>query len=193
MEKFYVITWNQLYRDVIKLCSLIKQDNYKPDILVALARGGWVIARIVSDMLEIEQVTDMHVSFYTDINRTKKEPIILEDLGKDVSDKRVLVIDDVSDTGESLIKVLGYLKEKRPLEIKTATVYIKPWTKYVPDYYVKEFDGWIIYPYEIKETIKKLWNRWIKEGMKEEEIIEKLQSIKLPKWQIELVLKDIKS
>jgi hypoxanthine phosphoribosyltransferase len=185
VEKFYVITWNQLYRDVIKLCSLIKQDNYKPDILVALARGGWVIARIVSDMLDIDQITD--------INRTKKEPIILEDLGKDVSDKRVLVIDDVSDTGESLIKVLGYLKEKRPLEIKTATVYIKPWTKYVPHYYVKEFDGWIIYPYEIKETIKKLWNRWIKEGMKEEEIIEKLQSIKLPKWQIKLVLKDIKS
>ncbi|HLI45850.1 MAG TPA: phosphoribosyltransferase [Geobacterales bacterium] len=189
MDDFYVLKWTQLYKDVMKLCFKIKKDNYRPDMLVAIARGGWVIARIVSDILEIDQVTDIHVSFYTDIAKTKKEPVILEDIGKDVSKKRVLVVDDVSDTGESLLKVLEYLKAKHPLEIKTATVYIKPWTKYVPDYYIKEIAKWIIYPYEIKESIRKLWDRWSKEGLSEKEIIERLRNIGLPKWQISSALK----
>jgi len=189
MDGFYVVKWTQLYRDVLRLCTKIKKDNYQPDILVAVARGGWVIARIVSDTLNIDQVTDIHVSFYTDIAKTKKEPIILEEIGKDVSSKRVLVVDDVSDTGESLIKVLEYLKTKKPKEVKTATVYIKPWTKYVPDYYIREIDKWIIYPYEVNETIKKLKERWSKDGLNDSEIREKLLKIGIPKWQVRTFLK----
>jgi len=136
-EDFYVLKWSEFYRDILKLSKKIKKDNYKPDIIVAIARGGWVVGRILSDILEVNQVTDLHITFYTNIYSTLKEPVILEGIGKDVRNKKILVADDVSDTGESLLKSIDYLKSFSPLVIKTATVYVKPWTKLIPDYYTK--------------------------------------------------------
>lgn len=182
--------WSKFYRDVVELALMIKKESYVPDLIVAIARGGWVVARIISDMLEVNNVTDIHISFYEDIAKTKREPIILEEPGKQIEDKRILLVDDVSDTGESLIKCIDYIKSKKPKEVKTATVYVKPWTKFWPDFYVKEIDKWIIYPYEVKETIKKLWTRWIKEGRDEEWIINKLRSIGISKWEIDIALRE---
>ncbi len=161
-------------------------------MLVAIARGGWVVARIISDMLEVDDVTDIHISFYTDIAKTKKEPLILEEPGKKIQGKTILLLDDVSDTGESLIKAIEYLKLKEANEIRCATLYVKPWTKLWPDYYVRKIDKWIIYPYEVKETVKKLWNRWTKEGKDEGWIINKLNSIGIAKWQLDLILRDLR-
>ena len=188
-EEFYVLKWSEFYKDIFRLCKKIKEDNYKPDIIVAIARGGWVVGRIISDLLEVNQVTDLHITFYTGVYSTLKEPIILEGIGKDIKDKRILVVDDVSDTGESLIKAIDYLRSFNPLIIKTATVYIKPWTKFIPDYYVKSIDKWIIYPYEVKETIEKLKNKWLNENKSSEWIENKLIEIGIPKWQVKEFLK----
>jgi hypoxanthine phosphoribosyltransferase len=188
-EEFYVLKWSEFYKDIFRLCKKIKEDNYKPDIIVAIARGGWVVGRIISDLLEVNQVTDLHITFYTGVYSTLKEPIILEGIGKDIKNKRILVVDDVSDTGESLIKAIDYLRSFNPLIIKTATVYIKPWTKFIPDYYVKSIDKWIIYPYEVKETIEKLKNKWLNENKSFEWIENKLIEIGIPKWQVKEFLK----
>lgn len=190
MKEFELLSWNKLHRDIIKLCSKIEESKYEPEILVAIARGGWVIGRIVSDILEIDNITDLHVSFYEDIKKTKKEPIILEGVGKEVKDKRVLIVDDISDTGESLRISVEYVKSKNPSKIKVATLYVKPWTKFWPDYYVRETDKWIIYPYEVKETVKKLWNRWSSEGKDGSWIENELMKIGIPRWQIKTYLKD---
>jgi hypoxanthine phosphoribosyltransferase len=188
-EEFYVLKWSEFYKDIFRLYKKIKEDNYKPDIIVAIARGGWVVGRIISDLLGINQVTDLHITFYTGVYSTLKEPIILEGIGKDIKNKRILVVDDVSDTGESLIKAIDYLRSFNPLIIKTATVYTKPWTKFIPDYYIKSIDKWIIYPYEVKETIEKLKNKWLNENKSFEWIENKLIEIGIPKWQVKEFLK----
>jgi hypoxanthine phosphoribosyltransferase len=188
-EEFYVLKWSVFYKDIVRLYKKIKGDNYKPDIIVAIARGGWVVGRIISDLLEVNQVTDLHITFYTNVYSTLKEPIILEGIGKDIKNKKILVVDDVSDTGESLIKAIDYLRSFNPLIIKTATVYIKPWTKFIPDYYIKSIDKWIIYPYEVKETIEKLKNKWLNENKSSEWIENKLIEIGIPKWQVKEFLK----
>lgn len=188
-EEFYVLKWSVFYKDIVRLYKKIKGDNYKPDIIVAIARGGWVVGRIISDLLEVNQVTDLHITFYTNVYSTLKEPIILEGIGKDIKNKKILVVDDVSDTGESLIKAIDYLRSFNPLIIKTATVYIKPWTKFIPDYYIKSIDKWIIYPYEVKETIDKLKNKWLNENKSSEWIENKLIEIGIPKWQVKEFLK----
>lgn len=188
-EEFYVLKWSVFYKDIVRLYKKIKGDNYKPDIIVAIARGGWVVGRIISDLLEVNQVTDLHITFYTNVYSTLKEPIILEGIGKDIKNKKILVVDDVSDTGESLIKAIDYLRSFNPLIIKTATVYIKPWTKFIPDYYIKSIDKWIIYPYEVKETIEKLKNKWSNDNKSSEWIENKLIEIGIPKWQVKEFLK----
>jgi len=191
--EFYIPTWNQLYKDIVNLSYKIKLYGFRPDIIVAIARGGWVVGRILSDLLDQPNVTDMHIKFYTNVAETLREPIIVETIGKDVRNKKVLLVDDVSDTGESLNKAYKYINDNKPSEIKVATVYIKPWTKFVPDFYTRVIDKWIIYPYEINETLNKLVKKLLNEGMSEKEILNNLLNSGIKKWQINLALKNVLS
>jgi len=68
-----------------------------------------------------------------------------------IKDKRVLLVDDVSDSGLTLQFSVQTLSLYMPAEIKTATLYIKPWTKYVPDYYAEQVNEWVIFPWETEE------------------------------------------
>lgn len=191
--EFYAPSWSKLYKDIFILSEKIKSKGYKPDIIVAIARGGWVVGRILSDLLDQPNVTDMHIKFYTDIAETLREPIIVETIGKDVSNKKVLLVDDVSDTGSSLKKAYSYIKESNPSDIKVATVYVKPWTEFIPDFYTRIIDKWIIYPYEINEAVSKIVKKLSSEGKEKEEIEKKLLSVGIKKWQLEKIMKDILS
>ncbi|MFP3189838.1 MAG: phosphoribosyltransferase [Thermoproteota archaeon] len=191
--EFFVPTWNQLYKDIVTLSDKIKSSGYKPDIIVAIARGGWVVGRILSDLLDQPNVTDMHIKFYTDVAETLREPIIIETIGKDVSNKNVLIVDDVSDTGSSLKKACSYINESKPNQIKVATVYIKPWTDFIPDYYTRVIDKWIIYPYEVKETVIKIMNKFLSKSKNIEEIEKMLISAGIKKWQLRKIMKEISS
>ncbi|MDL5504190.1 MAG: phosphoribosyltransferase family protein, partial [Candidatus Methanoperedens sp.] len=73
----------------------------------------------------------------------------------EISGKNVLVVDDVADTGESFSVILDYLKEKNPMEIRTAVVHYKTSSTVVPDYWGKELEewNWIIYPWAFYEDL----------------------------------------
>jgi hypothetical protein len=73
-----------------------------------------------------------------------------------IADKKVLVVDEVADTGKSLKLVKEHIIEKGATEVKIATVYYKPWSIVKPDYYERETSKWIVFPWEIKETVRKL-------------------------------------
>ena len=78
---------------------------------------------------------------------------VTQPISIDITDKTVLVCDDVADSGRSLIAVADHLRSKKPKEVRIATIHIKPHTKFSPDYYVGETEKWIIYPWERRETI----------------------------------------
>jgi hypoxanthine phosphoribosyltransferase len=70
--------------------------------------------------------------------------------------KRVLIVDEVADTGKSLKMVREHIVQEGAEEVKTATVYYKPWSVVRPDYFAKETSDWIVFPWEIKETLRKI-------------------------------------
>lgn len=155
--KFIAPSWDEVFRKAIKLAEKIrKKEKDSFDSIVGISRGGLALTRIMSDLLDIQNVMITRCEYYTDIGEKRKKPIISQKLQGDISGRRVLVVDDVADSGESLFIVKNYLKSKRPIDLKVATLFAKPWSKSVPDYFVSKTDAWIIFPWEYYESIKSL-------------------------------------
>jgi len=153
-NKFLVLSWGQLFSDTLRLCRQIKESGYLPDVIVVIARGGWVVGRVVSDVLKVSDVASLGVKFYEDVNKKSKRPIITQPLNVDVSEKNVLLLDEVVDTGKTLVLAHDHVKTMNPRQIKTAVLYKKPWSLVKPNYYVREVDKWIVFPYELRETLE---------------------------------------
>jgi hypoxanthine phosphoribosyltransferase len=161
-QEYLVLEWEDIYKMCIELSERIKEDRFKPDVIVGVARGGWIPARILSDLLENANLANIKAEFYEDVAKTGKKPKITQPVSTDIRGLKVLVVDDVSDTGLSLSEVKKSLVQEGAGEIKIATLHYKPHSILKPDYYIEETSAWIIYPHEryefIKSTIKKMKN-----------------------------------
>lgn len=144
---------------LLSLAKQIKSSGYEPDVIVGVSRGGWPPARIMSDLLENAHVANMRVEFYKDIGVRSKKPQITQPVTAEVAGKRVLVVDDVSDTGHSLKAVANHLKRKKTREVKVCTIYMKPHSVFRPDFYAKTTRKWIIFPWERLEAVRLIARR----------------------------------
>ena len=189
--KFIAPTWDEIHKLVIQLAKKIKQSNYEPEVIVGIARGGWIVARLLSDLLEVPEIASIRIVFYKDVAEISRSPVITQPVSTSVRGKKVLVSDDVSDTGSSLNAAVKHLIEENAAEIRVATIHVKPWTTFIPDYYVVKTDAWIIYPWEPYETIKSLTTRWIKYGLNYDDIKEKFLKIGIKKDLLDELLPQI--
>ncbi len=154
--QYEIPSWNRIYDMLLKQAQKIRADNYKPDIIVCIARGGLVPSRILVDLLNSKELEVITIEYYIDFGQTKKEPILKQCLHTKLHNKKVLLIDDVSDSGKTLQLARKHLEEQGAKEIKIATIYRKPGTRTKPDFWEKETDRWIVFPWEAKETIGKI-------------------------------------
>lgn len=155
--KFVTPSWDDIFAKSIKLAEKIrKTEREELECIVGISRGGLALTRIMSDLLDIQDVMITRCEYYTDIGEKGKKPVITQKIQGNISGRKVLVVDDVADSGESLTVIKKYLESKRPVDVKISTIFIKPWCKMTPDYYVAKTDAWIIFPWEYYETIKSL-------------------------------------
>ncbi len=172
--EFEVPTWDQIYEMLLRLAERIRGDDFHPDAIVGISRGGWPPARVMSDLLGNPELANVGVEFYLGVAETKREPVITQPLSMPVENKRVLVMDDVADTGRSLRLVKDCIENMGAKTVKVATIYYKPWSSIIPDYYEKETRLWIVFPWERKETIRNLVRRCERDGIPIDEVREKL-------------------
>jgi hypoxanthine phosphoribosyltransferase len=177
--EFLIPSWEDIYSMCIKLADQIKESRFKPDLIVAVARGGWIPGRIMSDLLCNSNVASLKAEFYKDVAETNGKPIISQKVSAPVKGKRILVVDDVADTGKSLKAVRDYLKKLRPLEIRIATLHHKPKSILKPDYCIGETDAWIVYPHERHEFVKDMVRKFKKDGMSLEDAKNEIKKIGL--------------
>ncbi len=149
--KITFITWQEL--DTL-IDELARKINYKPDVLIGVSRGGLIPVRLLSDRLNNANVVVIRTEFYTAIGKTAKEPKITQDITIEVKGKTLLVVDDVADTGKSLVLIKKHLLSKGAREVKIATIHYKNHSEIKPDFYVKETNDWTAYPWEREETKK---------------------------------------
>jgi len=189
--EFEIPTWDKIYEFLLSLAEKIREDKFKPDVIVGVSRGGWPAARVMSDLLENPEIANVKSEFYLGVAETNGEPLITQPVSVSVRDKEVLLMDDVADTGKSLRLVKAHLKEKGATEVKIATIYYKPWSVVIPDYYEKETRSWIIFPWERKETIRNIIRRYKKEEKSVEEAKDKLVSSGLDSKLVERFVREI--
>ena len=187
--QYEVPTWNQIYDMLLAQAQKIQGDGYKPDIIVGIARGGLVPSRILADLLETRDFAIITIEYYVGIGQKNKEPVLKQCLHTQLPDKKVLLVDDVSDGGRSLQLAKKHLQEQGAKEIRIATVYCKPGTITLPDYFEKETSHWIVFPWEAKETMAKIMQKTEGKRAASKEIANLVKS-GLPKHLAEKLLKD---
>jgi len=160
-----VPTWDQIYDMLLNLADKIRQDHFCPEVIVGISRGGWPPARVISDLLGNPELANVRVEFYLGVAETKEKPIITQPVSVPVKDLNILILDDVADTGKSLQLVREHVIEQGAKTVKTATIYYKPWSVIVPDYYVRETRKWVVFPWERRETVKFLLREFSRRGI----------------------------
>jgi hypoxanthine phosphoribosyltransferase len=150
------LSWEHVEKACKTVCTKILRSKYRPDLCLAISRGGLIPARLISDMLDLTELACIRVEYYSGIGKTLSEPRIVNPLDVDARNKRVLVVDDVADRGDTLLLVRRNLEESGASETRLATLHYKPWSKIEPDYYARELKSWIVYPWEVHETAKKI-------------------------------------
>ena len=189
-KEFEVPTWSQIYAMLLSQAGKIRRSGFKPDVIVGVTRGGWVPARVLSDLLGVQALATMRVEFYLGVAETQNEPVLTQGVSADVTEKKVLLVDDVADTGKSLRLAVDHLKQHGASEVRVAAVYRKPLSAVTPDYWEKETRGWVVFPWDAKETIRKILEKHGDENATNVEAA-KLVKAGLPKQLVEESLKEM--
>ncbi len=172
-----MVSWEIFYDMARQLAHMIREDNYHPDIIIAIARGGYTPARILSDYLGVMDMTSFKVRHYTSQEKTTIARIE-HPLAADVSGQKVLLVDDVSDTGDTFEVAIQHINDRaNPAEVRTAVLHHKIVSKYKPDYYTREVKEWhwITYPWAIMEDMTAFIRKIQPAATCAEDVIKKLR------------------
>jgi hypothetical protein len=187
---YEVPTWNQIYEMLLCQAQKIKINNFNPDLIIAIARGGVVPARILCDLLGTSNLTFLQIEFYTNISQTLQGPTLKQALTMNVLEKRILLVDDIADTGKSLRLAKTHLQQQGAIEIRIATLYQKKQSITIPDFCEKQTTNWVVFPWDTKETLRKIIERPLGKRLLNQEVA-KLVKAGLPKQLAEKLIKDI--
>jgi hypoxanthine phosphoribosyltransferase len=173
---FVAPSWDQVYDMLIELARRVKDSGFRPDLIVGVCRGGWAPARVMSDLLENANTASIRIEFYLAPGVTTRKPVISQAIMVPVKGANVLVVDDVSDTGESLKVAVEHLDVCGARAIKTATLYYKPQSIFKPDFFMVQTEQWIIFPWERLENTRRLLDEAEKKGKSISSVKETLTS-----------------
>jgi len=147
--KCKLVAWEEVVNWAYQLSQKILESGWRPDIIVAIARGGFVPARLLCDFMDIHELLSIQIVHWGRAAEITTEAHVKYPYQLDLSGKKVLIVDDICDTGDSLIVAKKYVEENwKPGEVKLATLqWISPVAKITPDYYVDEVKDWTWYQY----------------------------------------------
>jgi len=153
------LTWQGFGDACRQIAEQIADSGWMPDLIVAIARGGMLPAGAISYALGVKANGAINVEFYTGVGKTMLEPEILEPY-MDISSlegKRVLIVDDVADSGKTLKLIMDLIAKEglsmgsdtAKVDARSATIYLKPTSIIKPDYVFKQTDKWINFPWSV--------------------------------------------
>lgn len=149
-----IMTWDMFGAASRDLARMVVDDGYEPDMVLAIARGGLLIGGAIGYALSIKNVYTMNVEFYTGVDERLDVPRILPPAPDfvDLSHGKILVVDDVADTGYTLASVQEFCEGKVG-EVRTGVLYEKSHSVVKSDYAWKKTDLWINFPWSDKPPV----------------------------------------
>lgn len=148
------LSWEDIEDAVYNVALKIQKSRFRPDVIIGVARGGLVPARLLADYLDVVSIGFIGVKFYTSVGEKQEKPVITHPLTLSVNNLKVLLVDDIADTGKSLSLVSNILDMHGARVIRSATLYVKPWSILMPDYYHEVVSEWIVFPWEKAEFLR---------------------------------------
>ncbi|WP_102159384.1 phosphoribosyltransferase [Zhihengliuella halotolerans] len=149
-----VLTWDLFGTASRELAQQIADSDFRPEIVIAVARGGLLPAGSLSYALGLKLADAINVEFYTDVHETLPDPVLLAPmLDEDaIKGKRLLVVDDVADSGRTLALVLDILRGQGA-EARSAVLYSKSASVVDPDFVWRRTDEWIVFPWSAEPPV----------------------------------------
>jgi len=149
-------SWENVYLNSRRLSERIKKAGFQPDIIIGLARGGWVPARNLCDFLGVKDLVSLKMEHWGVTATPDGDAKVRFPIRMDLSGKKALIVDDCSDTGKSLVEAKRYVQTLKPELVKTATMQIFDTTpaEGIPDFWVEKIPWvWILYPWNVTEDL----------------------------------------
>jgi hypoxanthine phosphoribosyltransferase len=172
-----LISWAEIIRLTARLARLIKADHFKPDIIIAIARGGYIPARLLCDHLDHYNLTSIRITHYLSGAQKTRQARLAEPLHVDIRGLKVLLVDDVDDSGDTLDLALNHLQALQPAEIRIAVLHHKLASTVIPDYYARKITKWrwLTYPWALFEDISSFLKKLEPPATNPEEAVNRLQ------------------
>jgi hypoxanthine phosphoribosyltransferase len=150
-----VMSWEDLGRGARELARIVVEDDYRPDMLLSIARGGLVVGGALAYALDVKNTFTMNVEFYVGVDERLPVPMILPPVPElvDLDEARVLVVDDVADTGRTLALVQDFCAGSVG-ETRVAVLYEKPRSIVRCEYVWRRTDRWIDFPWSAAGPIR---------------------------------------
>ncbi|MEM4255092.1 MAG: phosphoribosyltransferase family protein [Candidatus Norongarragalinales archaeon] len=147
VRKDWVLSWRDYENLSLKLERQVRKSKFKPDFVVCISRGGLVVGRLLSGYLNTPLAVVTAKSYSG--RKRKRLRLNLHFSTLTPVKGKVLLVDDVADSGETLRVVSSRLRKNKQIkELKTAAVVEKSFSKFKPDFIAAKYDGWIVFPYE---------------------------------------------
>ena len=150
---YLILSWRDVYNLTLQLSERIVNSGFVPDVIVGIARGGWIPARILSDVLYANTLQNIRIEYYTDVGAKGKEPRITQPLTGSMKNKKMLLVDEVADTGDTLQHAIDHVRGLGVEEVRSAVLHYKPTSIVKPDYFMVETASWTVYPWENRASI----------------------------------------
>ena len=171
--KCIITNWEYMDNLCRRVANQIMDDKFEPDLIIALAKGGWFAGKVLCDILGLEELISLRIEHYKGIQ--EKIVTIKQTIPKEsVNGKNVLIVDDIANTGMSIRKAKEYIDSLNVNEARTATLLLLSSSKFIPDYFGEwiEEQVWVVFPWNfvedmislivklMKEEKKDLWTKW---------------------------------
>jgi len=147
-------SWEEVHNLANITAEKIKKSDFHPDVIVSIARGGLVPARLLADFLHVKELIAIKTDHWGLTATKDGKAKITYALNMDLSGRKVLIVDDITDTGQSMELSKKHVMGRNPSIVKTATLYHLNNSKYTPDFFgiVREW-AWLIFPWNIREDL----------------------------------------
>jgi hypoxanthine phosphoribosyltransferase len=144
------LSWELFGTASRELAHTIADDGFVPDLVLSIARGGLFVAGALGYALDVKNLHVMNVEFYTGVDQRLDLPVMLPPVPSavDLTSKKVLIADDVADTGATLKLVRDFCLE-HVAEVRSAVVYEKPHSTVKCEYVWRHTDRWINFPWSV--------------------------------------------
>ncbi len=195
-----LVTYDEISKWTADVAKKILDCDCKPTVIIGLTRGGWIPARLLCDHLQVKKLYAVKTEHWGVTANQNGKALLTQELNVSIRNESVLVVDDITDTGESLTLAMSHLTEQDPKELKSATLLHIAHSKISPDFFSVAVPAdqwtWFIFPWNLHEDLRTLLPKTLYEPRNGGEIRRAFKDqfqISVPQPLVKRTLEDLRS